>query len=155
MVTEAPKKKTWLGTKDNQWGKSSFDGILWCHVVGRWRKLSDRLPQGLASDPWEFMCHLPTKIWSPRFLMATFIPPTTNSPLNLWRFIIPNETVRTKFRNQQPKVAWTSPCCLVPTNRPHAFHIVYPLVISEFAMEHGLFIDDIPIRHGDCPWQMV
>ena len=29
---------------------------------------------------------------------------------------------------------------------------IYPLVICYIAMEHGPFIDGLPIKNGDFPW---
>ena len=27
-----------------------------------------------------------------------------------------------------------------------------PVVIGQFAIEHGPFVDDLPIQNGDVPW---
>jgi hypothetical protein len=29
---------------------------------------------------------------------------------------------------------------------------IYPLVMTNIAMENGPFIDGLPIENGDCPW---
>ena len=36
--------------------------------------------------------------------------------------------------------------------RETGFAMVYPLVICYIAMEHGPFIDGLPIKNGDFPW---
>jgi hypothetical protein len=32
------------------------------------------------------------------------------------------------------------------------FPAIYPLVMTNIAMENGPFIDGLPIKNGDCPW---
>jgi hypothetical protein len=33
--------------------------------------------------------------------------------------------------------------------------IIITIWLSNIAMEHGPFIDGLPIKNGDCPWQTV
>ena len=42
-----------------------------------------------------------------------------------------------------------------PTSCGLEYNIIYPLVMTNIAMEDGPFIDALPIQNGDFPWQTV